>query len=238
VGRIKVLLVDDVELFLELEKTFFRHGEYTVLTARTGQAALDSVRSERPQAVFLDLYLPDLNGDDICRQIKQDPDLGHIPVIMVTQSGRELDLERCRQAGCDEILLKPVNRHQFLEAARRLIHVTERHSPRVRVALGVQLRADGLVLDNPLVNLSTGGMFVETDLLQPVNTLLQVQLVLDDDAEPVRCQGRVAWVNHPEWVKKEQLPIGMGVQFQALSLADLDRIRHFIKQLALAGTSS
>jgi len=238
VSRVKVLLVDDVELFLELEKTFFRQGEYTVLTAGDGVEAWRLIREERPDAVFLDLYLPGLDGDEICRRVKQDPQLQAMPVLMVTQSGRPEDLQRCRDAGCDDILLKPVNRHHFIEAARRCIRTPERAAPRVQVHFEIRFGVDAEhLLPNYVVNLSTGGLFVETESLLPVDTPLELEFELPGEADPVHCHGRVAWVNHPEWIKKGGMPVGMGVQFTDISWEGMDLIRRFVREKTLAPRS-
>ena len=233
-SSLKVLLADDVELFLELEKTFFRRAGVTLLVARTGQQAIDLVRAERPHLVFMDLYMPELDGDEACRRIKADPVLRFTPVVMVTHGGREEDLERCRQAGCDEVVLKPINRHQFLETARRFLDVVTRAAPRVGARLKVHY---GLDRESPLsnfsINLSTGGLFLETDAPLAEDTPLFLEFDLPERPEGVSCRGRVAWVNDPGQPKNLSLPPGMGVQFVDLSLADMQLIRTFIKAQTL-----
>ncbi len=234
-SRVKVLLADDVELFLELEKTFFREGEYHVLTARRGDDALTIIREEKPDAVFMDLYMPGMDGDKVCRAVKDDPELQTIPVLMVTQSGREQDLKRCREAGCDDILLKPVNRHHFLEAARKAIQVAERIAPRVAAPLEIRFGPEGEHrLADFTVNISTGGVFIETENLLPVDTTLEMEFQLPDSDSPLICVGRIAWVNHPEWIKKDELPVGMGVQFTKVHAEDQSRLRAFIREKTLS----
>jgi uncharacterized protein (TIGR02266 family) len=231
---LKILLVDDVELFLELEKTFFRRQGVTLLVARNGQEAVDLARAERPHLVFMDLYMPQLDGDAACRQIKAIPDLRDTAVVMVTHGGREEDLERCRQAGCDEIVLKPINRHQFLETARRFLDIAARKAPRFDARFQVRYGADREhLLGNYTINISTGGLFLETSQVLPENAPLLLEFLLPDRAEPIRCKGRVAWVNSPESPKKPRIPSGMGVQFVDLSLDEMQRVREFIKSSSL-----
>ena len=62
-----------------------------------------------------------------------------------------------------------------------------------------------------------------------------MEFMLPDSTEPISCKGRVAWVNHPDSVCKEELPIGMGVQFTQLSVDALDRIRQFVREQTLVG---
>lgn len=134
--RKKILLADDVELFLELEKTFFRRENFELLIARTGQEAWDLTLAEGPDLVFMDLFMPGMDGDEACRLIKNHRQTAAIPVVMVTQGGWDGDLVRCREAGCDDILLKPINRHLFMATARRLLQVVDRSEQRVGAATG------------------------------------------------------------------------------------------------------
>jgi len=230
----KVLLVDDVELFLELEKTFLRREEVTVLVARSGQQAVEMTLSERPDVVFMDLFMPEMNGDEACRLIKQDPDCGNIPVVMVTHGGRESDIELCRNAGCDDILLKPISRKQLLQTAHRYLQIVERCAPRIPAKLTVRYGQEmGSLLSDYSVNISTGGLFLETESPLPVDSLLQLDFPLPGRTNPVICQARVAWINAPNRPGHLQLPSGMGLQFLDLSLDDLQSIRDFVKQESL-----
>ncbi|RMF48079.1 MAG: TIGR02266 family protein [Deltaproteobacteria bacterium] len=228
--RKKVLLVDDVELFVELEKTFFHRANVTLLVARNGLEALDLARRERPDLIFMDLFMPEMDGDVACARLKEDPDLSSIPVVMVTHGGRDADLQRCRDAGCDDILLKPVNRHKFVAAARRFIGLEDRVAPRVDARIEVRYANGGNELTDYSLNMSTGGLFLETDRLLPVETELQVSFNLPDRDEPVRTRARVAWANEPDNRIKPGLPPGMGLQFLDLSLDDLQDVRSFVRE--------
>lgn len=230
----KILLADDVELFLALEKTLFRREHFDLLTARDGQQAFELIAAERPDLVFMDLYMPGMNGDECCRRVKSDPDLRSTPIVMVTQGGREEDLARCRQAGCDDILLKPINRHLFVDTARRLLAVAAREAQRVTARLEVRYGPDRRqLLCNYSVNISTGGLFLETDDPLPVDTPLDLEFTLPSRQGSIRCAGRVAWVNHPVLLHKPEMATGMGVQFVDLRLDDLHAIRDFIKEESL-----
>lgn len=228
--RKKVLLADDVELFLELEKTFFRREKVNLLIARNGKEALEIARRERPDLIFMDLFMPEMNGDAACRAIKADPELAAIPVLMVTHGGRERDLERCRESGCNDLLLKPINRHQFVDAATRYLAIADRIAPRVDARLQVRYGA-GLQreLADYCLNISTGGVFLETEKPLPAGSPLSLEFRLPNRSESIISKARVAWINHPDRVIKKQLPPGMGVQFLDLSLTDLQAVRDFIQ---------
>lgn len=234
----KVLLVDDVELFIDLEKTFLVREEVTLLTARTGRQAVDLAIAELPDLIFMDLFMPEMNGDEACSLIKQHPQGARIPVVMVTHGGRDEDLDFCRAAGCDDILFKPVNRNQFLDTVRHYLHVAERCAPRVNSRLSVHY-GEGRTrrLHNFSVNISTGGLFLETDQPLPVGTPMTLEFPLPGHSQPVTCKAQVAWVNEPDAPRRLSLPSGMGMQFLDLSLENLQAIRDFVKQECLAPTN-
>ena len=231
----KVLLVDDVKLFVELEKTFFQRNEsFEVLTAGNGKEALEIVEAERPDLIYLDMYMPEMNGDECCRLIK-DSEIGkNIPVVMVTSAGSEEDRACCLAAGCDEIITKPVNRGHFLSVARKYLVVHEREESRytlhVKVKYGKQMDK---VLTDYSVNLNTGGLFLASSELFPVNTHLSVEFSMPEDDKTFCCQARVAWVNDAVNPLKRDLPVGMGLQFTDITLEQMNSIREYINMKAL-----
>ncbi len=235
----KVLLVDDVDLLIELEKTFFWRVEIDLLIARNGLEAIQIIRDERPDLVFLDLHMPVMSGDECCRQVKADPKLRSIPVIMLPHEGNEEDLRRCRDAGCDTGVFKPINRHHFVERARKFLHLTARADLRVRTRLSISFGPGGdEMLQDFTFNLSTGGIFIESKEIHPVNTPLEVIFTLPELRSGLHCRTRVAWVNPPEMIANPLLPPGMGIQFLDISLEEMEAIFAFVKKEFLSRSSS
>src|SRR6266702_2625721 len=136
----KILLVDDVMLFLEIEKGFLVHSPVTILTAKDGVEALSLTRSERPDLVVMDLNMPKMDGVTCCSTIKSDPALGSIPVIMISNSSRPEDVETCWKAGCDDFMAKPLDGKLFLEKMHKFLPAVERRSARVHCQMPVTLR--------------------------------------------------------------------------------------------------
>ncbi|MCG8505391.1 MAG: PleD family two-component system response regulator [Sphingomonadales bacterium] len=105
----RVLVVDDVILnvkFLQAKLT----GEYfDVLTATSGPEALEIIHRELPDIVLLDVLMPDMDGFEVCRAIKEDPKTMHIPVVMVTALNQPSDRVAGLEAGADDFLTKPVH---------------------------------------------------------------------------------------------------------------------------------
>jgi len=231
----KILLVDDVKLFLELEKSFFLRNEaFDILTVGNGREALEIVEAERPDLIYLDMYMPVMNGDECCRLIKASEAGKDIPVVMVTSAGREEDRLRCLAAGSDEIITKPINRTHFLSIAKKFLEVHEREEPRYAVHVKVRFGTDqNCLLTDFTVNLNAGGLFLSYPKPFPVNTQLSVEFSLPESAVAVCCQARVAWVNEADSPLKRDLPAGMGLQFEDITPEKMASIREYIKDKAL-----
>jgi uncharacterized protein (TIGR02266 family) len=230
----KILLVDDVQSFLDRERSFFNRDQFSLLLANNGLEAIGIVREERPDLVFMDLHMQDMDGDKCCHIIKSDSELSRIPIIMVTDGADEEEFERSWSSGCDDIIIKPINRLYFQAITKKYLHIqfrkTPRHIARLRVHFGTN--QENLLMDYA-INVSTGGVFIETDTVLPVDTILAVEFILPLNVETIRCEARVAWLNRPEQMMNPSLPIGMGLQFLNLSPNHMKAIREYIKKEAL-----
>jgi uncharacterized protein (TIGR02266 family) len=228
--RKKILLVDDVEMFLEIEKSIFqRKDEFELLVANNGTEALEVVNKEMPDIVFMDLYMPLMNGDECCRQIKASPDSSHIPVVMVTHGGDENAFKRCWDAGCDDIVSKPINQALLISMAMKYLDVQMRREPRCAAKIKVSYGADDSTLTDYTVNLSTGGLFLAATEQLPLGTMLLINFTLPNTPETVQCKAKVVWLNSSDDLVNQSLPPGMGVQFVDMTLTSMDAIRNYIK---------
>jgi CheY-like chemotaxis protein len=121
---ITVLNVDDHEASLFARSAILRREGWHVLEAQTGRAALDAVRHHRPDVVLLDVHLPDINGLEVCRQIKSDPATSQIKVVQVSASVRA-PLDHClEEGGADMSLTEPMSRGTLLSVIDRLMNGT------------------------------------------------------------------------------------------------------------------
>ncbi len=105
----KIIVVDD-EYFISRSLSFiFEKEGYMCSTADDGEMALELIKREKPNVVFLDIAIPKMDGYQVCREIRRDPDLKDIYVIMLTAMGQESDQKASLDAGADEYMLKPFN---------------------------------------------------------------------------------------------------------------------------------
>lgn len=102
-----VLVVDDNEDNLLLLAFLLEQLGCAIITAADGQTALDLVQTQPPSLILLDMMLPDLDGIEVLRCLKQNPLTTDIPVIAVTAMARPEDRERILSAGCNEYVTKP-----------------------------------------------------------------------------------------------------------------------------------
>jgi CheY-like chemotaxis protein len=123
---ITVLNVDDHEAALFARSSILRREGWTVVEAQTGRGALEAVRRHQPDVVLLDVHLPDINGLEVCRQIKSDEATRHIKVVQVSASVRApLDQLHClEEGGADMYLTEPLARGTLLSVIDRLLNGT------------------------------------------------------------------------------------------------------------------
>lgn len=226
----KILLADDVELFLELERNFLQRDDLDLLIAKDGRRALEMIREHAPQIAFLGMQMPGMSGEECCRAIKEDPSLSGTTVTMLVAAGHPEHVKSCRHAGCDEILFKPINHDEFLAIVRRHLDLEVRNSARIKAQIRVYYGpAPQKLLSEFSVDLSSGGLYIKTDFPLSVDENLTLRFTLPDQKGMVSCQARVAWVNQKEKPRKPELPAGMGIQFVELSLEDMRSIRRFLE---------
>lgn len=113
----RVLIIEDVELNTDLLVQILE-DDYALVTAADGGEGLRLAGEVRPDAVLLDLSLPVIDGWEVARRLKADPQLGHIPVIALSAHAMQGDEDRAIEAGCDAYLAKPIDEDLLLATLR------------------------------------------------------------------------------------------------------------------------
>lgn len=223
-GTRRILVVDDAPMFRELESLFLaRCGR--VLTAADGFEALEIARRERPDVMVVDLDMPGMAGDELCRRVKADPDLGEIPVIVVT--GRDAGSEHARavRAGADDVVEKPINRVSLIQSVNHFMRLAMRGLVRVPLETDVDLTLPAKESHGRSVNVSRGGIFVETDLGCPApDTQLRLSFALPESALRIAPTARVVWRRF----ETEGLRPGMGLQFLELDRESARQLDEYV----------
>ncbi|MFZ5866156.1 MAG: response regulator transcription factor [Thermodesulfobacteriota bacterium] len=119
----QILVVDDDPDILTILRDNLEWDGYTVLTASTGREALSLFRDKTPSLIILDLFLPDMDGIQVCRAIREESD---VPIIMLTARDRVTDKVLGLETGADDYLVKPF---EYLELAARIKACLRRRRP-------------------------------------------------------------------------------------------------------------
>jgi class 3 adenylate cyclase len=121
-----VLVVDDVPQNIRLLEAVLSPRGYEVLTAGSGEAALQKLAERPPDLVLLDILMPGMDGYEVCRRIRQDPATAFLPVVMITASGDQEKL-RALESGADDFVTKPFDQSELLARVGSLIRVKRYH---------------------------------------------------------------------------------------------------------------
>lgn len=119
--RKRILVIEDQDSLLKLESILLTAKGFEVKAVADGQGALDALNEEFPDLVLLDIMLPDLDGFEICRRIKEDPENRHVPVIIVTAKKTREDMDLGKKVGADAYITKPFKSAMLIESIQRLL---------------------------------------------------------------------------------------------------------------------
>jgi CheY-like chemotaxis protein len=114
-----ILIVDDSPIMARLLEYMLASAGYKTQVARAGPDALTSIARHAPSLVFLDVMMPEMDGLEVLRRIRQDPATAALPVVMLTAKAQEADREQALQAGADGYLTKPYSQEQVLLVVTR-----------------------------------------------------------------------------------------------------------------------
>jgi DNA-binding response OmpR family regulator len=123
-----ILVVDDNRDNVEILRAFLESRGYVVAEASDGKAALAQMEQVRPALVLLDVMMPGIDGWQVCRTIKNHPDLGSTKVVMVTAKGGFEDKFEGLRSGADDYVVKPVDFKDLLAKVERNLQASGRQA--------------------------------------------------------------------------------------------------------------
>ena len=130
----KILIVDDeahIRMLLEQTLEDFEDKGVKFFSADNGRKALDIIINEKPDLVFLDVMMPELNGYDVCSKVKQELGLNEVYIIMLTAKGQEYDKKRALEAGADLYITKPFDPDFIINKTEEVFQYREHGENRV-----------------------------------------------------------------------------------------------------------
>jgi DNA-binding response OmpR family regulator len=178
----KVVIVEDEATLVKNLASKLQDEGYEVVTAEDGEEGLEKIRSEHPDLIILDIMLPKLDGLSICRIVRHDQALAHIPIIMLTARGTEVDKIIGLEIGADDYIVKPFSLGEMLARVRAVMRRVVEH-PLARDELAVQnlrlnLTGRRLFKDDREINLSNKEFDLLAELMRNQGVVLSRDLIL------------------------------------------------------------
>jgi len=219
----KILLVDDMRSFLDLETTFLQRAECKLFTASTGLEAVRVARAEKPDLIILDIEMPEMNGIQACRILKADATTQKMPIIVLTSMQME---DEARRAGAEHYLRKPIDETRFLAEIKKFLPIHERADARVPIDVPISFWRDGEPSTGRLLNLSRSGLFIATEQVQPVGARVEISFSLPHDfsGKRITAEAMVVRASHGD-------PKGFGCRFFQISTGARLFIEEFLERL-------
>ena len=117
----KILIADDEQnIVISLEFLMKREG-FEVLVANDGEEAIRRIRADQPDLVLLDVMMPKKSGFEVCQEVKSDPALGAVRILMLTAKGRDTELAKGLALGADAYMTKPFSTRELVDKVRSLL---------------------------------------------------------------------------------------------------------------------
>ena len=205
VSQQTVLLIDDDKILLELLSDHIRSAEYRCLTANGGLTGLEIVRVENPDLIVLDVMMPEMDGWDVCQQIRHE---SQIPIIMLTAKDEEIDKLRGFRLGVDDYVTKPFS---FAELVARIGAVLARSQ--IKHEQPRQIVSGNLVLDFDRRYVTLSGQLI--DLTPTEYRLLETLAKYSDRTVPTEqlldavwgpaYYGQIDQVKHYVWSLRKKI---------------------------------
>ena len=122
----KLLIVDDeahIRMLIEQTLEDLEDEGVELLFAENGEDALNLIKEEEPNLVFLDVMMPKMNGMEVCQIVKKELNLSHVYIILLTAKGQEVDRQKGLDMGADRYMTKPFDPDEMLAVAEEILKV-------------------------------------------------------------------------------------------------------------------
>lgn len=191
-----IVLADDSPVTLAVEKSYLESRSFKVFSTSSATEALELSVTLRPDLILLDYDMPVMNGDLVCRALKERPETAGIPVIILTAHQDPAIRKKCEEAGAVEFVQKSTGRETLLDKIAAVLGLPRRRHVRVPCRLEVTLLAGEARIRAVAHNVSAGGLYITLDRELQQGAALQLSLSLPDVAAPVQALGEVVRTEH------------------------------------------
>jgi len=212
VQRKTLLLTDDLEFFLQFRVPLTENHRLEIHTIRSGLEVLELAKRVQPDLVLIDITLPDMKGDIVCRILKSDARTRSIPVIILGSTQEKEASNRVLAAGADGLIFKPASRELLLSTIECYLGIKIRRHARAEVFLSGDFFLDERKMALIIHSLSIQGAFLEIDRGDVIaGDLIMLQFKLPGSQKEITVSNAaVMWLGN---YKGDNGPWGVGVRF-------------------------
>jgi len=189
----RLIIVEDVIEFIGRKKTLLNRKDFELLTVTSGHEALFRGRNDNPDLIILHLYMPDMNGDAVCRELKGDAATDWIPILIITAKGDDEHWQLAKEAGCDDCIAKPIHVSEIVPAVEKYLGIPPRRNNRVEISIPCSITDEDGERDGTILNLTPEGFFVETDPSPLPGDIVKISFSPDGTDRPMTVQAAVRW---------------------------------------------
>ncbi|MCB9983240.1 MAG: response regulator [Rhodospirillales bacterium] len=118
----KILVIDDDQTILEIIDGVLDANSFQCLKAIDGEKGIAAAKTEKPQAILLDRKMPGLNGNDVLKQLKNDPETKDIPIVMLTGENNISDVAKFLELGAQDYIVKPFNNENLITRLKNVLN--------------------------------------------------------------------------------------------------------------------
>jgi two-component system alkaline phosphatase synthesis response regulator PhoP len=122
----KILIVDDeahIRMLIEQTLEELEDEGVEFFAAENGEVALEIIKEEKPNLVFLDVMMPKMNGMEVCRRVKKELGLDEVYIVLLTAKGQEMDRQKGQEMGADVYMTKPFDPEMILDKAKEVLGI-------------------------------------------------------------------------------------------------------------------
>jgi CheY-like chemotaxis protein len=196
-----------------------------ISTALAGTEGLQKAREELPQLIMFGFDLFDMSAPEFCREIRSDERTRSISLLLVCEReiGQQEDL--CLAAGCNDVIYRPLQRHDLDAKITRLTTIPTRRDLRTLTRIEVSLEKNGRFLIGRSLNISTTGMLLEVDRVLPGEGKLRLHFYLPGEPKAMQIEAEVLRAEFVGTMAK------YGLHFVAVNEEERERIEKFVRRL-------
>jgi len=243
-----ILIADDDDFFIKITADILKSAGHEVQVVKDGSQVVEEAIAKMPDLIILDVILPGLLGTEVSRKLRNYSLTASIPVLLVSTGVAELEAAGDHSDFlADDFIHKPFRPDLLLERVTRLGRIRNklskrgqgmppkpapgggerRKQPRVPIDIEVTARTAECLLHHPMINISTGGIYVEHDCFMRRGTKVQMLFAIPDGGGLVAAEGEACWCLELERAERW----GTGIRFTNISEESLAKIRRYTNVL-------